>query len=659
MSTFPYPADPIAASLTESGVRERTSAALAQAESIKQSIRALAAKDGHLTWEETFGALDDLVLAIQEAACAPGLLAVTHSDAAVRKAAQESEPKVSAFASDLYLDAELAAVLRRFAAQQEPLPHSRQKFMDDTLREFRRNGLELPAGRQERLRAINEQLTKLSQDFETVLAETTLSLEVTPEQLDGLPESFIANHPVNANGRITLTTQYPDLMPFMKYATDRNAAKALHTLAEQRGAEQNIPTLKNILTLRQEKAELLGYATWADYITEMRMAKSPAAVKTFLWQLHEGLKAKRIAEAKELETFATTIWPNHSGKIPSYNAGYVQDHLRKERFTLDSQEVSKYFEVRSVINGVMHTAEQLYGITFMPVNAPTWHTDVTAYNVMENGTQIARIYLDMYPREGKYGHAAMFDIRGTKMLDNGTRLMPMAALVCNFPKPGASPALMSHDDVVTTFHEFGHLIHHILSTTELATVAGTNVARDFVETPSQLFENWAWDYDVLKTFAKHVITGEPLPRALFDAMTTARDFGIGIATERQLFFATYDMELHTRNAQTIDPETLGRELYNEFSSFERLAESRFPSTFGHLMGYSAAYYSYQWALALAYDVFTRFKAEGIMNLKTAADYRHTILEQGSSLDEAELVTAFLGRPASPNAYLEYLGIKTS
>ncbi|HHH31419.1 MAG TPA: oligopeptidase A, partial [Polyangiaceae bacterium] len=266
------------------------------------------------------------------------------------------------------------------------------------------------------------------------------------------------------------------------------------------------------------------------------------------------------------------------------------------------------------------------------------------------GTRIGKFYLDLQPRDHKYKHAAMFAVRTAKKLRDGTRQTPIAALVCNFPEPGEP---MGHDQVVTYFHEFGHVLHHLLTETELASVSGTNTARDFVETPSQMFEEWAWSRQVLDLFAKHRKTGAKIPAPMFDALTKSRRFGMALATERQLFLARLDLEYHVREPG-FDTTKVLQEIHEEHFSFAYVPGTHFQSSFGHLIGYDAGYYGYQWALALAHDVLSRFKNEGLLNPTTAGDWRRKVLSKGGSLDERSLIEAFLGRPPSEKAYADFL-----
>jgi thimet oligopeptidase len=299
----------------------------------------------------------------------------------------------------------------------------------------------------------------------------------------------------------------------------------------------------------------------------------------------------------------------------------------------------------------------MYGLEYKRVpDAKTWHPDVMAYDVLSGGKTIGRFYLDLYSRPDKYKHAAMFPIRTPRRLEDGRYVQPTAALECNFPKPGAEAALMSHEDVVTFFHEFGHVLHHLLTQESLASYAGSNTVRDFVEAPSQMFEEWPWSREVLDLFARHHKTGAKIPDKLFDAMKASRSFGLALSTQRQVFLASLDQELHTRNASVdrVDSTKVVEEVQNATDSFQYVPGTHFQSSFGHLIGYDAGYYSYQWALALSRDVLTRFQKEGLLNTTVAGAWRTEVLEKGGGTDERALVTKFLGREPNNEAYFKYL-----
>jgi thimet oligopeptidase len=317
--------------------------------------------------------------------------------------------------------------------------------------------------------------------------------------------------------------------------------------------------------------------------------------------------------------------------------------------------LSEYFEVRAVEQGIMEIASALYNVSFKPVEAPVWHPDVRPFDVLNpDQTVLGRVYLDLYPRDGKFKHAAVFGLREAFTHPDGSRQLPVAALVCNFPKPGDAPALLTHSDVTTFFHEFGHLLHHTFSQSRYASFAGTNVARDFVEAPSQMFEEWAWQRETLDRFARHHQTNAPLPDALLTALHRSRTFGEGIRNERQLFLAALDQAYHT-GEPGLDTTRVMEDMHAEYSPFARVPDTTFQGTFGHLVGYDAAYYGYQWARSLSFDLLTRFTSEGMMNTKVAQEYRTAILEPGGSIDETQMVTTFLGRPPNAEAYKTFLG----
>jgi Zn-dependent oligopeptidase len=651
----PLDLDPTLAGQSAAGITDVCDAGLARAALLVDRIRASgAAPDDALTWDDTFGAFDDVALALSTAGAFAGLLAVAHPDEAVREAARACEPKVDAFATALFLDAEVARALRRYAARGEALSPARARFAEHTLRDYRRNGLELDAAGQARLRELNEAITDVSVAFETNLASATLSLRLPPERLEGLPASYVESHPPEADGLITITTDYPDYFPFLQYARDRAAAFELYKLFDNRAAAENLPLLDRLLALRHEKALLLGYPTWAHYVLETRMAKDPAAVARFLGGLRAHVAARAEVELAEFRALHERLGGAPGPLAPSDRL-YLEDRLRNEKFGLDSREVSEYFEVGRVEEGLLAITSRLYGVRFGRADAPTWHPDVRALDLLgPNDEPLGRIYLDLHPRPGKFKHAAVFGLRSSKAMPDGRRLLPIAALVCNFPKPGGgAPALLNHGDVVTFFHEFGHVLHQLLTTSELATFAGTRVARDFVEAPSQMFEEWAWSRDTLDLFARHHQTGAPMPDRLFDALVRARAFGRALATQRQLMLAALDQAYHTR-PPGFDTTQLLAEIQNAYTAFPYVEGTHFQATFGHLVGYDAGYYGYQWALSLARDLYTRFEREGMLNPATASAYRDTILAPGGSDEETDLVTRFLGRPPNDDAYRSYL-----
>lgn len=654
-------ADPVISALTVEGAKRICDDHLKAAEDLLARIRALkGAPSTALTYEATLGRFDQMQLQIAEAGQLPYLLGVAHPDAAVREAAKLCEPKTEKINTAIYLDADAAAVLRAYAARiagaGEPLAGERKRLLADVLRDFRRNGLELAPDKQQSLRHLNAEITKLGQEFESNIASAGGRVELRPSQLAGLPPEYVAKHPPGKGGKVEITTDYPDYFPFVTYATDRKAALELYVTFTNRGGEENVQLLERLLALRHEKARLLGYATWADYAIEPRMARTSKAVRDFLAEVREAVKAPARVELAELMKVHLKTGGKAGDKLPPSDRYYLSDRVRAEKFKFDSKELAAYFQVGAVTKGLLDVTAKMYGLEYRTVEARAWHPDVSAYEVWAGGKLVGKFYLDLYTRPDKYKHAAMFPIRASARMPDGRYLTPVASLECNFPRPSASaaePSLMSHEDVVTFFHEFGHVLHHLLSRAELATYSGTNTVRDFVEAPSQMFEEWPWSREVLDGFAKHHKTGAPIPEALYKAMKAARTFGRALDTQRQLFLASLDQELHAREPG-FDSTRIVQEVQEATDSFGYVKGTHFQSSFGHLIGYDAGYYSYQWALALSRDVLTRFKKEGLLNPATAAAWRDEVLAKGGGTDERSMVRAFLGREPNNEAYFAYL-----
>jgi thimet oligopeptidase len=645
--------DPVAVGMTVEGAKRLCTEHLQTADALVQQIRALKkAPASELTYDATVGRFDDVLLEVGSASEFPYLLAVAHPDGAVREAAKLCEPKADAFNTALYLDADVAAVLRAYAAKNEPLAGEKKRLLSDVLRDLRRNGLELSPDKQAEVRRLSDELTRLGQDFSANISSSTGHIEVRPAALAGLPPDYIARHPVK-DGKVEITIDYPDYFPFITYSKDRKAALELYVKFTNRGGEDNIKILERILKLRSDKAKLLGYESWAAFVIEPRMAKSPKAVADFLSQIRAAVKEPARAEFAEMMRSHTKRGGRSSDRLPPPERYFLEDQIRAEKYKFNSQELSNYFEIGAVKKGLFDITAKMYGIEYKEVAARAWHPDVTLYEVRAQGRLLGKFYLDLYSRPDKYKHAAMFSLRGAKRLADGTYRTPIAALECNFPKPGAEPALLSHEEVLTFFHEFGHVLHHLLTRSELAAYSGSNTVRDFVEAPSQMFEEWPWSREVLDLFARHHKTGAKIPDELFAAMQRARLFGRALETQRQILFASLDFEYHSR-APGFDTTQALEEIQAANDSFAFVKGTHLQSSFGHLIGYDAGYYSYQWALSLSRDVLTRFKKEGLLNPATAAAWRDEVLSKGGGEDERTMITRFLGRPPNTDAYLAYI-----
>ncbi len=659
---LPLDVDPTAFFESAESLRKLCNESLTTANGKLEGVRALKdAAPEALTYEAVLGAIDDARLAIKNGGDFSSLMAVSHPDAATRKAAEECEPKTGSFETSFFLDAGIAATVKRYSAlvkegkaKAPPSPEA-ARVLEHLLRDYRRNGLDLAEAEQKRLRELNAEITRVGQDFDANLAQSTAFIEATPKDLEGLPASYMDAHKPGPNGKIRVTTDYPDYFPVLQYAKNRSFALELYKKFDNRAADKNVQLLEKLLVLRQEKAKLLGYPTWADYVIEPRMAKNPRTVASFLEGLRAHIAKKGEEEMREFRDMHAKLGGLRSDPLPPSDRTYLEDQVRKAKYGLDSKEVSQYFEVTQVKKGILEITSKLFGVSYRAADVPKWHPDVEPMEILDgSGKVLGRFYFDLYPREGKYKHAAVFSIRDTKRLADGSRLMPIAAIECNFPKPGGpGPALMSHQDATTFFHEFGHVLHHLLSETETVTFAGTSVARDFVESPSQMLEEWAWSKETLAVFARHHETGTPLPDALHTKMLRARGFGRALMTQRQLFLAALDQAYHTR-PQPQDTTKVLEEIQEAYTPFKYVPGTHFQGTFGHLVGYDAGYYGYQWALSIARDLFTRFEGSSMLDPKTAGEYRTMVLAKGGSMDEAELVKGFLGRPPSDLAYKRFL-----
>ena len=648
--------DPVPKATKASGVTELADDALQRAQTLLEEIRALAdGAEEAISFESVLGRLDEIHFALGLGSGTAQLMAEVHPDADVREAARACEPRFDEFATNLMLDAKLAEAVERVAAKGEKLSASSKRLLDHTRRDLRRNGLKLPPEKQKRLRELNDELTRTGQAFSKNIAEATDFIEVDVESLEGLPDEYVAAKLRTRlpNGKVRITTSYPDYFPFLRYAEDRDAARRLFAKFENRAADVNLPLLDKILRLREEKAHLLGYATWADYVLEPLMAKDAKTVRTFLETVRD---AVREPASIEFELFRQKQRELGRPVDPIYGSErlYLEEKLRAERFGLDSKELSKYFEVRSVQKGLLDIIAELYALEVVRVDVPAWHEDVEVFELRENGATVGRLYLDLFPRENKFQHAAVFGIRPSKRMADGSRVVPISTLVCNFPRPApGQPALLTHDEVVTFFHELGHVMHQLLTQSPYAAFSGTSTARDFVELPSQMFEEWAFTREVLDRFARHYETGERIPDELFAALTRSRGFGRALATQRQLFFAALDLEYHTRPSG-FDTTAVLKEVHGQYLPFAFLEGTHFQASFGHLIGYDAGYYGYQWALSLSRDVLTRFEREGMMNARVAKEFREAVLAPGGSEDETAMVERFLGRKPNADAYIEFL-----
>jgi len=580
-----------------------------------------------------------------------GLMSEVHPDEAIRDAARECEQEVSRFYSELALDRELYDALAAVdVAAAEP---ETRRFHAHTLRDYRRAGVDRPPEVRERLHAIDEELTKLGQQFSKNISEDVRFIEIRdPARLAGLPADFVASHTPDAAGVVRITTDYPDYNPFMTYADDDELRRELYVKFRSRGDTQNEGVLRDILKLRAEKAALLGFRDWADYITADKMIGSGDRAAEFIdkvWKLAEPRAARDYAELLRVLRASEP----RASEVRDWQKVWLENRVKRERYEVDASVVREYFPYERVLAGLLEITSEIFDLQYAPVESiEPWHPSVLVYDVVRRGDQLGRIYLDMHPRDGKYKHAAQFPLK------DGVRgvQLPEGVLVCNFPDPKAGGvALMEHDDVVTMFHEFGHLMHHVLGGHQKwITQSGVATEWDFVEAPSQMFEEWAWSYETLSRFARHHATGDVIPKDLVDKMRRADKFGLGTATVQQLFYAAISLAFHRADPGTLDQLAEVKRLQAKYTPFAYVDGTRFHASFGHLVGYSAMYYTYQWSLVIAKDLLTPFAREGLMAKDVTFAYRDRVLVPGGSRDAADLVRSFLGREYDFSAYEKYL-----
>ena len=622
---------------------EECLAGLERAKALRPKVVAAKAR----TIEGTLRPYNELLVAASATNALAGLMSEVHPEEAIRDAARECEQEVSRFYSDLALDREMYDALA--AVDVSKADAETKRFLEHTLRDYRRAGVDQPPEIRERLKQIDEELTRLGQVFSKNISEDVRAVELEDKKrLAGLPADFVAGHAADDKGRIRITTDYPDYNPFMTYAEDDAARRALYIKFRSRGDQANETVLHDILKLRREKSTLLGYANWADYITADKMIGSGEHAAEFLEKVWK-LAAPRAQEdyAELLRQLQKT--DASAKEVADWQKVYLENLVKKQRYEVDASEVRQYFPYERVLEGLLEITSEIYEITYAPVAQPAWHPSVLTYDVRRGKETLGRIYLDMHPREGKYKHAAQFPLK------DGVRgvQLPEGVLVCNFPE--GQPALMEHDDVVTMFHEFGHLMHHVLGGHQpWITQSGVATEWDFVEAPSQMFEEWAWTHETLARFARHHETGEVIPKELVEKMRRADKFGLGTATVQQIFYAAISLAFHRADPDKLDQLAEVQRLQKHYTPFRYVPGTKFHTSFGHLVGYSAMYYTYQWSLVIAKDLLTPFERAGLMATDVTRAYRDKVLVPGGSRDAAELVRDFLGREYDFQAYERYL-----
>lgn len=584
----------------------------------------------------------------------------------IREQAQKVvETMQTSFLDMVTYNEKLYTAIKEYTERAVDLTGPSKKLVDDTVRGYVRLGFALPFERRTILKENNKKLQVLCNEFQKNINDYNAHIVIRPDETDGLSENYLKSLTQDAEGNFIVDITYPNYFPFIENAKRADKRKELVDLYFKKGGDRNIELLSQILDLRHKNATLLGYATYADYATEDRMAKSAVNVRAFSSSLVEAMKPGIKKDIAELTRAKRDDVGNSEAKLEYYDPSYYINQLKKSKYSIDKEKIREYFPLRHVLQQMFALYSELFSVKYEKLDGiPTWHEDVEVYAVKNlDNSLVSYFMLDLYPRDGKYGHAAEFPIVIGHKLNfadtDDTYIAPLACMVTNFPKPTVdTPSLMPHSEVETLFHEFGHVMHENLSRARFYSQSGTIVARDFVEAPSQMLENWVWDKNILKRISKHYITGEPLSDELVDKMLSAKTYMENYANMRQMVLGTFDFRLHTE-----DQKDRIVELYNEITTellgIGLLPEHRWPAGFGHLAGgYGAGYYGYMWSKVYSCDMFTRFRDAGLLNREVGMEYRKKILEVGSSRDEMESVKDFLGREPNNAAFLEELGLAT-
>ena len=590
----------------------------------------------------------------------------------LRAAYNDSLPKVTEFETKLGADERVYAKYKAIAASPAAaaLTAPRRKALANALRDFVLSGAELAGDAKARFVAIQERAAELEQQYREHVLDATdgFSHLASREDLDGVPADVLqasgeAAQTKGLDGHL-LTLHYPVYGPVMQYATNRRLRETLYTAYVTRASElgpserDNSPLMQVLLALRQEAAQLLGHANYAEVSLVPKMARSTAEVNGFLRDLATRARPFAQTDLRELRSFAGSEL--NLPDLQAWDVAFASEKLKEARYAFSDQEVKRYFTEPKVLDGLFDIVQTVFEVTITPDQAPVWHDSVRFYRVERQGQLLAQFYLDPYARPGKQPGAWMDDVRVRWARPDGSLQTPVATLVCNYTPPvGIEPALLTHDDVITLFHEFGHGLHLMLTRIDDLGVSGlSGVEWDAVELPSQFMENFCWEWDVLQRLTAHVDHGQPLPRALFDKMVAAKNFQSGLGTLRQIEFGLFDLRIHA------EPDAAGRvqqvldEVRHEVAVLNPPSFNRFQHSFSHIFagGYSAGYYSYKWAEVLSADAWSAFEEAGALSVATGRRLREQILEAGGSRSALENFTAFRGREPRIDALLRHQGM---
>ncbi len=611
---------------------------------------------GRRTVENTLRPYDDILVELNGATGLTNIVRTLHPDAAMRAAADTLAQDVSAFATDLGVDRAVLEALE--GVDTSKADDDARHFLARELESFRREGVDRDPGVREQLKRLRAELVASTQAFDRNFRQGVRRFTVTePDALAGLPPDFVAAHQPDASGAVTLTTEGPDVQPIIMYAASDAVRRRMLVEWQNVAYPENIAVLQQMLRTRAAIAHTLGYADWASYELSTRMARTPADAQAFVDRV---VAASRQAVERDVQRLLARKRQDHPAAtgITAWERRYYTELVRQSQYSFDSQSVRPYFAYDRVRDGVLAVAQQLFGFEFRRAALPVWHSSVESYEVLEKGRVVGRIYLDMHTRPGKGGTGAS---SGAGRNGVAGRQVPEIVLLGRFPGgSGSDPGLMTFDQVVSFFHEFGHLVHAVASGSQRWMGLARVAELDFNESPAIVLEEWAADPATLGTFARHYQTNQPIPAALVQQMRRASELGRGYDVRQQMVFAELSLALHRDDPERIDPVAMHRDLTNKYLPTPYVDGTHFPASFTHLSNpnYASAYYGYMWSQVIAKDLFAEFDRNSLLSPAIARKFRRTILDQGGARPAAHLVGDFLGRPFTFGAFEAWINQDT-
>ena len=647
------------------GIREEVARAVAAAEEMAARI---ADPETPSTYQDVIAPLDDIIDLIRKTQHHTEFMKDVHPDPEVRDAGAEAEEVLtrwwqfpeSPWSVELAFRPELYQAVERFAATEEAagLTGERARFLETIRADLRLVGHQLDPEDRAALETMSSRLIVLQSRFSKNIADDETHMLIGDDDLDGLPESYVKSLGRDeGTGSYRVTMAYPDYVPFMENSARRDLRESLRFMYANRAVQENRPLLEEAIDLRLRIARLLGFDSWADRVLSTRMARSKERVDALYEGLIPRLSVKGEDELEKVSGLLERDAGEHQVRVWDWN--YYDTLIRKEEYGVDPMEVAQYFPLQQVLDGMFELTSEVFGLDYRQIEAPVWHQDVLVYEVTDRDSShlTGHFYLDLFPRQGKFTHAAVFPGVPGKRLSDGTYQTPVAAMACNFTKPTPdTPSLLQHSEVETLFHEFGHVLHDLVAHCELARFSGAYTVWDFVEAPSQIMEHWAWKPEILARFARHHETGEQIPTKLVDGLVTARRLNSAMWHLRQIQFGLLDQALHgPEEEKDLDAIVLES---TAVSLLPHQEGTFHPASFGHLMGgYDAAYYGYLWSEVFGDDMFSRFEDEGITSPVVGRAYRDEVIGRGGSVDPDDMLITFLGRKPNNEAFLRKVGIE--